>query len=118
MQRIVLSNLFGPGANLHDLSWKPFREGVEIHRIYGDGINGPSAALLRYAAGAVVPRHRHEGFEHIVVLESEQADENDTVPAGTLVVNPPGTSHEVVSPKGCVVLVMWEKPVVFADQRR
>ena len=48
-----------------DLPFEPFREGVEIHRL----ADGPAAAaLLRYAPGASVPRHRHTGLETILVL--------------------------------------------------
>ena len=31
----------------------------------------------------------------------------------TLVINPPGSRHRVVSDDGCLVLVIWEQPVVF-----
>ena len=33
--------------------------------------------------------------------------------AGTLVINPPGSAHQVKSPEGCVVLVHWQLPVEF-----
>ncbi len=97
-----------------DFGWTPFRPGVEIHRLYGNGDAGPCAALLRYAPGATIPYHRHQGHEHIYVLHGSQADEAGTYAAGTLVVNPPGTGHAVRSPDGCVVLVIWERPVAFA----
>ncbi len=45
---IILRNLFGPDTNFDSLEWQPFREGVEIFRIYGDPLEGPAAALLRY----------------------------------------------------------------------
>jgi anti-sigma factor ChrR (cupin superfamily) len=113
MTRIVLPGLFGPGADLEKLDWKPFHEGVEIYRIYGDGVTGPSAALLRYRPGAIVPRHRHEGLEHITILQGDQSDDHDTVHAGTLIVNTPGTTHQIISRNGCIALVLWEKPVTF-----
>lgn len=93
--------------------WRPFRPGVEIHSIYERGADGPAAAFLRYAPGAEVPRHRHVGFEHIYVLVGSQEDERGRYRAGTLLVNPPGTSHSVRSPEGCVVLAIWERPVLF-----
>ena len=65
------------------------------------------------APGAEVPAHRHEGHEYIYVLEGEQGDERGTYCAGSFVVNEPGAVHRVVSPTGCVVLIIWQRPVVF-----
>ena len=67
--------------------FKTFREGVEVSWLYGEGASGASAALLRYAPGARVPRHRHNGFEHILVLEGVQCDDAGRYEAGTLIVN-------------------------------
>jgi anti-sigma factor ChrR (cupin superfamily) len=91
----------------------PFQPGIESLWIYGKDSAGPAAALLRYAPGATVPEHRHEGYEHILVLDGAQEDERGRYPAGTLVVNEPGTRHHVSSPEGCLVLVIWEKRVTF-----
>lgn len=96
------------------IPWKPFGEGVEIHRLYGDGVTGPSAALLRYREGGVVRLHSHSGYEHILVLAGAQTDQNGVAPAGSLVINPPGTSHRVLSASGCIVLAIYERPVAFA----
>jgi anti-sigma factor ChrR (cupin superfamily) len=94
--------------------FEPFRPGVEIRPLYRTQ-NGPAAAVLRYQAGASIPSHAHDGYEHIFVLSGEQSDERGTYPAGTLIVNPPGTSHTVISEPGCVVLVVWEKQPRFYE---
>lgn len=91
----------------------PFQPGIESLWIYGKDTPGPAAALLRYAPGATVPAHRHEGYEHILVLDGAQEDERGRYPAGTLIVNEPGTQHQVSSPDGCLVLVIWEKRITF-----
>ena len=93
-------------------TWSPLRPGVDEHRLY-DNRNpaGPTASILRYAPGAHVPRHRHGGYEHIYVLDGSQRDERGTYQAGTLVINPPGTTHDVFSEHGCTVLVIWERPI-------
>ncbi len=93
--------------------WKPLRDGVELLRLTGDGTEGPSVALLRYAPGARVPEHRHPGFEVIYVLAGAQSDERGTYSAGTLVVNRAGGSHRVWSDGGCLVLIVWERPIEF-----
>jgi anti-sigma factor ChrR (cupin superfamily) len=109
---LIFKDLFNIQANHHHLPWQPFREGVDIYRLYGDG-TGAGAALLRYRTGASVPTHNHSGFEHIFVLAGAQTDLNGTHVAGTLVINPPETSHSVFSESGCIVLAIWEKPVVM-----
>lgn len=104
-------------ARLVDGGWRglefaSFREGVEICWLRQAD---PSAALLRYAPGASVPRHLHAGLETIVVLDGSQSDENGTYERGALVLNPKGSSHSVWSDKGCVVLITWERPVEFLE---
>ena len=99
------------------LAWREFGPGVQIHRLWGEA-NARSGALLRYAAGAKVPRHRHEGVEHIYVLLGSQRDERGTYDAGAHVINPPGSVHAVSSPEGCVVFAVWERPNTFLDEKR
>jgi anti-sigma factor ChrR (cupin superfamily) len=100
-------------ADLHGLVWKPFRDGVEVSWLYDNGEHGPAAAYLRYAPGARVPHHTHAGYEHVLVLQGAQSDRNGRYGEGTLVVNAPGSSHDVVSEEGCIVLVIWERPPLF-----
>ena len=69
---LKLKDLFQISGWQHRLAWKPFQDGVEIYRLYGDGETGPTAALLRFRAGARVPLHEHTGYEHIFVLSGEQ----------------------------------------------
>jgi anti-sigma factor ChrR (cupin superfamily) len=92
------------------LDFEPFREGIEIaHLLKGE----PALAVLRYQPGATVPRHDHVGAETVLVLEGSQTDARGTYRAGALVVNTEGSSHDVVSHDGCVVLVQWSKPIRF-----
>ena len=93
--------------------WEPLREGVEVLRLWGDADAGASVALLRYQPGAHVPRHRHTGFEAIFVISGSQSDERGTYGPGSFVVNPDGDEHSVRSDEGCMVLILWERPVVF-----
>ncbi|MYE84591.1 MAG: cupin domain-containing protein [Gammaproteobacteria bacterium] len=92
------------------LAFRPFRDGIEICRLHADD---PVVALLRYAPGARVPRHRHPGLETVLVLAGSQRDERGTYGPGTLVVNPAGSAHAVASDEGCVVLIQWERAVQF-----
>jgi anti-sigma factor ChrR (cupin superfamily) len=112
-RNIQLEGLFQIEELQDKIPWKTFREGVEIHHLYGDGIIGPSAALLRYREAAKVPIHEHGGYEHILVLSGSQRDQNGEALPGTLTINPPGTRHDLVSDAGCIVLAIYEKPVKF-----
>lgn len=104
-------------------TFQHFREGIEICTLHdaAQAISSPTAtgedqpviALLRYQAGARVPRHRHPGIETILVLEGSQSDEGGCYEAGSLVINPVGSEHSVWSERGCVVLIQWDKPVQF-----
>ncbi len=113
--RIELRNLFRLAERPEEVPWKPFKPGVEIHRLYGDGLKGPTAALLRFREAGKVPLHGHPGFEHILVLAGSQRDQNGVIGAGTLAINPPGTSHSVISEAGCIVLAIYTEAARFMN---
>lgn len=100
------------------LPWQPFRPGVEIARVYNSPDSGPSMAFLKYEPNASVPLHLHGGYEHIFILKGSQLDRSGEQHAGTVVVNPPGSSHRVASPQGCIVLIIWDKPVIIAPSEK
>lgn len=110
---IELTGLFDIIRHQDDYSWEHFREGVDIHRLYGDGITGPTAALIRYRETVPIPSHIHEGYEHILVLCGCQEDNDGMIEAGTLRIHPPGTVHIGTGFAGCIVLAIYEKPVRF-----
>jgi len=111
LQPIVMADLLKK-AQAADAPWKDFRPGVMMMPIYS-GAEGQSSALLKYAPGAQVPPHVHTGYEHILILSGTQSDERGTYQAGTLIINPPGHVHSVHSAGGCIILVVWERPVAF-----
>jgi anti-sigma factor ChrR (cupin superfamily) len=113
--RLELKKLFQIESWQHEIPWEPFRDGIDIHRLYGDHTEGPAAALLRFREAGKVPAHAHGGYEHILVLAGAQRDQNGRIESGTLMVNPPGSSHEVISEAGCIVLAIYEKAVRFLD---
>ena len=97
----------------HSLAWQPFRDGIDAAWLYQNGAHGPAAAYLRYQPGARVPLHWHPGYEHVFVLEGSQSDANGCYGAGSLLISPPGSAHADVSEEGSIVLVIWERPVLF-----
>ncbi|WP_455222668.1 cupin domain-containing protein [Kaarinaea lacus] len=110
----ILQHLLSIDTYLHHFNWEPFKEGVEIHRIYGEDDEGQAAALLRYAAGAEVPVHVHTGYEHILILSGSQTDGDNVYEKGTLMISAPGSQHRIISKEGCVVLAIWQAPVNFS----
>jgi anti-sigma factor ChrR (cupin superfamily) len=109
----LLARALLPPDHADALVWEFFREGIEIHPLHGTGTGGMASALLRYQPGATVPRHRHPGWEHIIILQGGQVDDNGAHGPGSVLASQPGSSHAIAAPEGCVVLAMWEKPVEF-----
>ena len=111
---MVLQHLFDEQFIVRTRQWQPLREGVNISPIYEVDEMGPRAAFLHYLPGASVPKHIHQGIEHILILHGSQIDGQVTYTTGTLVVHGPDTFHNIHSPEGCLALGIWEKPVKFA----
>ncbi len=119
-ERLVLADLFGDFAPQEYGEFRRLHPGVDILPLYGGShdelpLGGPSAALLRYAPGASIPEHQHAGYEHIFVLRGSQEDQRGHYGRGTCVINPPGTRHAVKSTEGCLVLAIWNRPVVILE---
>lgn len=110
---IELTRLFQIVENQEDYPWEYFRDNVDVHRLYGDGMTGPTAVLLRYRETSPIPPHVHEGYEHILVLCGTQEDEQGLIGSGTLRVHAPGTTHRGTGFAGCIVLAIYEKAVRF-----
>jgi len=98
-ERIVL--------NHHALTWQMSQElGVErkmLDRI-GDEV-AKATSVVRYAAGAKFAQHTHDLGEEILVLDGVFSDETGHYPAGTYLMNPPGSSHTPFSKEGCTLFV-------------
>ena len=96
-------------ADWRGMTFVPFREGIEAAWLYRSEDGGPASAILRYQPGARVPRHRHAGWETVILLEGSQSDDHGTVSAGGVAINRPDSIHAVESPEGCVALLIWER---------
>ena len=113
---LMIRELLQRAAALRDEpGWEPFRLGIRIRRLYQVGEDGPAAALLCYEPNTAIPAHVHPGYEHILILDGAQSDENGVYQAGTFIVNRPQSRHRVASVAGCVVLIIWEKGVHILD---
>ncbi len=96
------------------LPFGPFRENVTIRLIRPFEDDQPGVALLKYEAGASVPRHRHEGLETILVLDGVQSTSSATTPreATSSTWREPSTQSDQ---NRCVVLIQWDRPVTILD---
>lgn len=97
------------------LRFEPFREGIEAAWLHRDPHGGAAAAVLRYRPGARAPRHRHPGWERVILISGSQADAQGLLKAGDIALNAPGTEHEVVSEEGCVALLVWERQPIMLE---
>jgi len=111
--KLVWNNLLGMDFDGPEMEWQDFRDGVDIILLYGEASQGCSSALLRYHPGARIPEHMHVGMEFLLILRGSQTDACGHYTAGTFLINPTDSSHNVLSEEGCVVLAVWEKPVRF-----
>lgn len=113
---IVFKDLIEQAKNLrHTDDWETFRPGVTAHWLYKEEGGGASAVLLKYEPGARVALHEHTGYEHMYVLDGDEYDEYGEYPAGSFVINPPGTKHSPGSHGGCIALLIYEKAVRFVE---
>jgi len=98
-QRVVI--------NSHDLPWTSSPElGVDrrmLDRI-GDEI-AKATSIVRYQPGSKFKPHIHDLGEEIFVLEGVFSDETGHYPAGSYIMNPPGSSHAPFSEEGCTLFV-------------
>ena len=86
-QRVVL--------NHHDLPWiaSP-QSGVERRMLERQGDEVAKAtSIVRYQAGSKFPIHTHDLGEEILVLEGVFSDETGHYPAGSYMMNPPGSAQ-------------------------
>jgi anti-sigma factor ChrR (cupin superfamily) len=116
-QRVVL--------NHHELPWVASPEpGVRRRLLERDGDEHARAtSLVRYSAGTKFAAHKHDLGEEIFVLDGIFSDETGDYPAGSYIMNPPGSSHSPFSTRGCTLFVklghlgaeQTQREVVYTD---
>lgn len=72
----------------------------------GDAEKGRVTSIVRYEPNCSFPTHQHPEGEEIYVLSGTFADEHGTYPAGSYLLNPPGSRHAPrVADDGCTIFV-------------
>jgi quercetin dioxygenase-like cupin family protein len=90
------------------IGWRKstFADGIEVKDL--GTANGTSMQLVRFAAGASFPLHRHNGPEFIYLLEGDAVQEGQVLSAGWAAVAETGTTDSNFhSPAGCVFLTVY-----------
>ena len=94
--------------NANNVPWRKssFAPGIEVKDL--GSADGRSMQLVRFAAGASFPLHRHEGPEFIYLLEGVAIQEGESLSAGWAAVAALGTTDSNFhSPAGCVFLTVY-----------
>ncbi|MER8046880.1 cupin domain-containing protein [Streptomyces sp. NPDC094032] len=114
----VFRDVLRNGFEQTDLAWVPWaepgREGVEFVVLWGPGHAGEedsASLLLRFPPGAHGDFHEHLGHELMLVLDGT-LDHSDgrRFHRGDLVIEEPGTRHQMSSATGCTVLAVRARP--------
>ncbi|SDX29949.1 ChrR Cupin-like domain-containing protein [Geodermatophilus africanus] len=116
MSDLFFPDVFRNGFAMTDLPWVPWvepgRAGVEHCVLWAPAADEPSVALLlRFPPGAHGDFHEHLGHELMLVLDG-RLDHSDgrSFRRGDLVVEAPGSRHQMSSAEGCTVLAIRTKP--------
>lgn len=113
-----IPNAFRSGFELTDIDWVPWSEpgrvGVEHHVLWApEAATGEDSVglLLRFPPTAHGDFHEHLGHELMLVLDG-QLDHSDgtSYVKGDLIVEGPGTQHQMSSAAGCTVLAIRTRP--------
>ena len=109
-QRVVL--------NHNDLPWVPSPEAGVQRRMLDrrGGEVAQATSIVRYEAGAKFESHTHDLGEEIYVLGGVFSDESGDYPAGSYIMNPPGSNHAPYSETGCLLFVKLRH--LGADQQQ
>ena len=92
--------------NLAEIAWADAMPGVRHKTIWADKETKRRLALVRFDAGAKLPRHKHVGDELIFVIEGSVSDESGEVVAGNANYRPNSCTHTVTSKNGATVFAL------------
>jgi anti-sigma factor ChrR (cupin superfamily) len=96
-------------------SWKTSPlPGVSLALLRDDG--GERTLLLRMESGAAYPRHRHPAGEELFVVEGSVTIGGRTLLAGDYLYTAPGAAHDVVSGRGCLLLIRVPQPIEIVER--
>ena len=110
----------GPTASrfvdVPNLPWEATKfDGVEVKTLMIDKDTGLLTVLMRMAPGSSLPDHEHVLIEQTYVIEGHLLDDECEVGPGQYVWRPAGSRHEARSPRGGLMLAIFQVPNKFFD---
>jgi quercetin dioxygenase-like cupin family protein len=69
--------------------------------------DGRQAHLIKVEPGAHAGSHSHDRTEHLLVLEGDFYDQNQTYKKGDFIVREPGANHIAGSKNGALIFLMF-----------
>jgi len=109
-------------VRVNDLPWNKTRfEGIEAKTLFVDRSTGILTVLVRMAPGATLPDHEHVGIEQTFVIEGSLVDKEGpdaglACEAGEFVWRPAGSRHVAWSPKGGLMIGIFQMPNKFHEK--
>jgi anti-sigma factor ChrR (cupin superfamily) len=102
-------------VRVNDLPWQQTRfAGIDAKPLLVDKASGLVTSLLRMAPGAVLPDHEHVLLEgHLV--DKSGPDEGIECGPGEFIWRPAGSRHVAWSPRGGLMLAMFQIPNKFFE---
>lgn len=94
-------------VHAHEGEWKDVGiPGISLKILYTDPKINRTTVLVRIAAGAAYPMHRHVGVEECLVVEGDLVVDGTTLLAGDFTVSFPDKIHlDTHSEAGCLLLI-------------
>ena len=106
----------------NDLPWEKMRfPGCAMKTLLFDPASGLATVLLKMDPGAVLPDHEHVLIEQTYVLEGSLVDKDGPdagleIGAGEFVWRPAGSRHVAWTPKGGMMLAIFQVPNKFFER--
>ena len=101
---------------MDDCTWQTIAPGVSVSTWAEEGA-GSKVCLLRMAANAPVPAHRHTALEMLLVLRGGFADHDGAYRLGDVATYAPDTDHHARADDDgeCICLFLLDGDIVFLD---
>lgn len=104
-------------VDVPELPWEDTKfPGVKAKTLLVDSASGLLTVLLKMDAGARLPDHEHVLIEQTYVIEGELVDADGVCAAGNFVWRPAGTRHAAYTPKGGLMLAVFQAPNRFFER--
>jgi len=116
VQESTLSALDSRYVDVAGLPWQDTRwPKIRMKVLLDDKASGLLTALMRWEPGAELPLHEHVRIEQTYVLEGSLEDSEGECTAGNFVWRPAGSRHVARTPRGALLLAIFQAPNKFFD---